>query len=94
MEDPVARVLRENGVVGLANHTLLVSRDGREIPIEDGAAPIHDDVGAITGTVLVFQDGTKRREKEAELRRIEWMLSPKSPAPVRRRGRRAPPTAT
>jgi two-component system, cell cycle sensor histidine kinase and response regulator CckA len=81
VEDPVARVLRENGVVGLANHTLLISRSGREIPIEDGAAPIHDDAGAITGTVLVFQDGTARREKEAELRRLEWMLSPRPPTP-------------
>ena len=82
VEDPVARVLRENAVVGLANHTLLISRQGREFPIEDGAAPIRDDAGAITGTVLVFQDGTARREKEAELRRIEWMLSPKAPAPA------------
>jgi two-component system, cell cycle sensor histidine kinase and response regulator CckA len=81
VDNPVARVLRENGVVGLANHTVLISREGREFPIEDGAAPIHDDAGAISGTVLVFQDGTRRREKEAELRRIEWMLSPKSPAP-------------
>ena len=81
VEDPVARVLRENAVVGLANHTLLLSRHGREIPIEDGAAPIRDDAGGISGTVLVFQDATERQAKEAELRRIEWMLSPKPPIP-------------
>jgi PAS domain S-box-containing protein len=80
VEDPVGRVLRENATVGLANHILLISRPGREFPIEDGASPIRDDVGAITGTVLVFQDGTERRAREAELRRIEWMLSPKAPA--------------
>ncbi|MFP5286616.1 MAG: PAS domain-containing protein, partial [Thermoanaerobaculia bacterium] len=42
VENPVARVLRENVVVGLANHTVLLSRDGREIPIDDSAAPIRD----------------------------------------------------
>jgi PAS domain S-box-containing protein len=64
VENPVARVLRENVVVGLANHTILVSRSGREFPIDDSAAPILDDAGVITGTVLVFQDVTERRQKE------------------------------
>jgi PAS domain S-box-containing protein len=79
VEDPVARVLREGTTVGLANHTLLISRDGREIPIDDCASPIRDDRRTLTGTVLVFQDVSERRRKEAELRRIEWMLSPKAP---------------
>jgi PAS domain S-box-containing protein len=77
VEDPVAKVLREGKTVGLANHTILFCQDGREIPIDDCAAPILDDFGQITGTVLVFQDVTERRRKEAELRRIEWMLSPR-----------------
>jgi PAS domain S-box-containing protein len=68
VEDPVARVLREKAVVTLANHTILIARDGREIPIDDGAAPIFDDAGAIAGTVLVFQDVTERRQKEIALR--------------------------
>src|SRR5262249_53885256 len=48
-ENPVARVLREGKVVGLANHTVLVSADGRRIPIEDSAAPIRDPDGRIFG---------------------------------------------
>jgi PAS domain S-box-containing protein len=71
VEDPVARVLREGITVGLANHSLLISRDGREIPIDDCAAPIRDDQGGLTGTVLVFQDVSERRKQEAELRLSE-----------------------
>jgi PAS domain S-box-containing protein len=75
--NPVAKVLREGKVVGLANHTILIGRDGSEIPIDDCASPIQDDLGQITGTVLVFQNVSERRQKEAELRRVEWMLAPK-----------------
>jgi PAS domain S-box-containing protein len=71
VENPVERVLREKVVVGLANHTILVSRDGREIHIDDSAAPIFDDQGTISGTVLVFHDVTERRKKEELLRQAE-----------------------
>ncbi len=64
VESPVSRVLREGIVVGLANHTLLVRRDGREIPIADSGAPIRDDHGRITGVVLVFRDQTRERYAE------------------------------
>ncbi|MEF3167848.1 MAG: PAS domain S-box protein [Deltaproteobacteria bacterium] len=67
LESPVARVLREGVVVRLANHTLLLSRDGREIPITDSGAPIRDESGAITGVVLVFRDQTAEREAQARL---------------------------
>jgi len=77
VEDPVAKVLSEGKAVGLANHTILIGRNGSEIPIDDCASPILDDPGQITGTVLVFQNVSERRRKEAELRRIEWMLSPR-----------------
>jgi PAS domain S-box-containing protein len=80
--NPVAKVLREGQVVGLANHTILVGRNGREIPIDDCASPILDDLGRISGTVLVFQNVSERRQKEAQLRRIEWMLAPKGHPPV------------
>jgi PAS domain S-box-containing protein len=76
--DPVGQVLSGGKIVGLANHSLLIGRDGREIPIDDCAAPILDDHGRISGTVLVFQNVSERRQKEAELRRIEWMLSPRT----------------
>src|SRR5262249_5701914 len=67
VEAPVARVLREGVVVGLANHTVLIGADGTERPIHDSAAPIRDDRGQITGVVLVFRDDTERRDREREL---------------------------
>jgi len=63
---PVTRVLREGITVGLANHTVLFARDGREIPIDDSAAPIRDGNRAIMGVVLVFRDVTERRHLEEE----------------------------
>jgi PAS domain S-box-containing protein len=63
-EDPAAKVLRTGMVVGLANHTALLSRDGREVPIDDCGAPIIDEGGAIAGVVLVFRDVTQRRRAE------------------------------
>ena len=66
-ENPVRRVLAEGGVVGLANHTLLIGRDGTERPIDDSAAPIRDAVGEVDGVVLVFRDVTERRRYEAKL---------------------------
>ena len=67
VEDPVAKVLREGNVVGLANHTLLIRRDGVETPIDDSAAPIKDAEGRISGVVLVFRDIAERKRQEAEL---------------------------
>ena len=64
VEDPAAKVLRLGTVVGLANHTALIARDGREMPIDDCGAPIIDDRGAIAGVVLVFRDVTQRRQAE------------------------------
>jgi PAS domain S-box-containing protein len=66
-EDPVAKVLREGVVVGLANHTVLIGGDGVEVPIHDSAAPITDGRGRTTGAVLVFRDDSERRRKEREL---------------------------
>ncbi|HKS29613.1 MAG TPA: PAS domain S-box protein [Pyrinomonadaceae bacterium] len=64
VESPTEKVLRDGMVVGLANHTLLLARDGREIPIDDSGAPIRDEEGRITGVVLVFHDITERRRGE------------------------------
>jgi two-component system, sensor histidine kinase and response regulator len=67
VEDPAAKVLRLGMVVGLANHTALLARDGRETPIDDCGAPIINDQGAIAGVVLVFHDASKERQAaEAE----------------------------
>ena len=64
VENPITRVLQEGLIVGLANHTVLLTRDGKEIPIDDSGAPIRDDNGKIQGAVLVFRDITARRRAE------------------------------
>jgi PAS domain S-box-containing protein len=56
VESPVTKVLREGMIAGLANHTLLVRRDGTMIPIDDSGAPIRDVIGELRGVVLVFRD--------------------------------------
>ena len=61
VDDPVAKVLREGTVVGLANHTLLIARDGVRRPIADSGAPILGEKNEITGVVLVFRDQTEER---------------------------------
>ncbi len=71
VESPVVKVLREGIVVGLANHTLLIAKDGSERPIADSGAPIRGDSGAITGVVLVFRDQTAERAAEEALRQSE-----------------------
>ena len=73
-ENPVERVLRENIVVGLANHTVLRSRDGREVPIEDSAAPIRGESGETLGVILVFHDVAEKRAIERTLRESERRL--------------------
>ena len=75
VESPVAKVLREGGAVGLANHTILLAKDGREIPIDDSGAPIRDAGGRAVGVVLVFHDITERRKSEAALQRRERDLT-------------------
>lgn len=72
---PVARVIEERAVVGLANHTLLVAKDGKAIPIDDSAAPIRDDKGNIIGTVLVFRDVTQRRRTEQDAYRLAAVVN-------------------
>ncbi|HSK76004.1 MAG TPA: ATP-binding protein [Thermoanaerobaculia bacterium] len=66
-ESPVRKVLREGTTAGLANHTVLISRDGGEIPIDDCAAPIRDEEGRLHGVVMVFHDVVERRKLEREL---------------------------
>ncbi len=77
VENPVKKVLRCGNIVGLANHTRLIAKNGNEIPIDDSAAPIRDDNGNLTGVVLVFRDVTERVLMEEELYRSkeEWELT-------------------
>jgi PAS domain S-box-containing protein len=75
VENPVTKALRHGYVVGLANHTILIAKDGAERPIDDSAAPIRDERGQVTGCVLVFRDITERRKAELALRRSQHELS-------------------
>lgn len=67
VENPVTRSLREGVIVGLANHTVLIARDGTERPIDDSAAPIRCKEGEIVGCVLVFRDISERKQAERAL---------------------------
>jgi len=71
VENPATRALREGLIVGLANHTLLIAKDGKERAIDDSAAPIRDDKDVVVGVVLVFRDVTERRKAEQDLRQSE-----------------------
>ncbi len=66
VENPATRALREGVVVGLANHTMLIRKDGAETPIDDSAAPIRDAHGRVSGCVLIFRDVTAQRRSEQE----------------------------
>src|SRR5262249_26259312 len=66
VESPVTKVMREGTIVGLANHTVLISRKDVEIPIDDSGAPVRDTAGNISGIVLVFRDVTERRRAEQQ----------------------------
>jgi len=66
VENPATRALREGVVVGLANHTVLIHKDGREQPIDDSAAPIRDERGHVSGCVLIFRDVAAQRRMEKE----------------------------
>jgi PAS domain S-box-containing protein len=65
VESPVTKVLREGTIVGLANHTVLLARDGREWPIDDSGAPIKDG-DRLAGVVLVFRDISEKKAAERE----------------------------
>jgi PAS domain S-box-containing protein len=76
VEDPVTKVLREEKVIGLANHTILIAKDGAECPIDDSGAPIRNEQGDIIGVILVFRDVSER--KLAEQERDELLLRERS----------------
>jgi PAS domain S-box-containing protein len=68
VDNPVEKVLLSGTAVGLANHTLLIRKDGTEIPIDDSGAPIRDPDGVVHGVVMVFRDFSSRREFEESLK--------------------------
>lgn len=75
VENPVAKVLQQGRVMGLANHTVLVRSDGKVIPIEDSAAPIFDDRRKLRGVVMVFRDVTQEKQAQDVLRKTEKLAA-------------------
>ncbi len=73
--NPVDKVLQSGQIVGLANHTLLIARDGREYFIADSGAPILDAHRTIVGVILVFRDITERQAMQRELLKMEKLQS-------------------
>lgn len=73
-EVPVAKVLATGEIQGLANHTMLLARDGSEYPIADSAAPIRDTTGRVGGVVLVFRDVTIERQAQRTIREQNELL--------------------
>jgi PAS domain S-box-containing protein len=66
VESPATKALREGVVVGLANHTVLIQKNGRELAIDDSAAPIRDEFGEVSGCVLIFRDVSAQRRQEQD----------------------------
>ena len=69
VENPALRALKEGVIVGLANHTVLIAKDGTEWPIEDSAGSIRSREGEIVGCVLVFRDVSEKKRAEAQIAR-------------------------
>jgi len=69
-ENPVLKVIQKGTIVGLANHTVLVTKDGKKVPIDDSGAPIKNDRGETIGVVLVFRDITERKKAEEKLKKL------------------------
>ena len=70
VENPIRRVLRDGNIVGLANHTVLISKTGSHIPIDDSGAPITRSDGSASGVVLVFRDVSERKQALDTARRL------------------------
>ncbi|MBX3379991.1 MAG: PAS domain S-box protein [Phycisphaeraceae bacterium] len=68
VSNPALRALEQGIIVGLANHTILIAKDGTERNIDDSAAPIKNDKGAVAGSILVFRDITERYKQEQLVR--------------------------
>jgi PAS domain S-box-containing protein len=74
VENPTQRALKEGKIVGLANHSVLIAKDGTEVPIEDSASPIRDEQDKVSGAVLIFRDVAEKRRTEKALRLSEEEL--------------------
>ena len=80
VESPVDKVLATGAIVGLANHTVLIRRDGSELPIDDSGAPIRESDGTVRGVVLIFRDFTAHKEFQLRLVRAKEEIEASSKA--------------
>ena len=97
VENPVSKVIRLGAIVGLANHTVLIAKDGSELPIDDSGAPIRDARGRIVGVVLVFRDvtaaaglGARPGGRGPAQGRVPRHAGPRAPEPARPDSQRGP----
>jgi len=67
IENPVSKVLKKGKIVGLANHTVLITKNGQQVPIADSAAPIKDEKGQLHGIVMVFRDVTEEKKRQQRI---------------------------
>jgi diguanylate cyclase (GGDEF)-like protein/PAS domain S-box-containing protein len=70
--NPVNKVMKEKRVMGLANHTILINKDGAEIPIDDSASPILNEQGEMAGIVMVFRDVIERKRYEEKIKHYAY----------------------
>ena len=73
LESPVARVLRDGLTIGLAPQTVLITRDGHDVPVADLCAPIRHGGEPLHGVVVVFRDASDLRQLEAQMRHGQKM---------------------
>jgi PAS domain S-box-containing protein len=73
-ENPLDKAISTGAVVGLANHTVLIAKDGREVPIDDSGSPIRDSRGMMEGAILIFRDISARRDDERKLKALNEQL--------------------
>ncbi len=74
IENPVEKSIREGVVINLESGTVIIRKDGCDVPIDDSAAPIRDEHDKITGVVVVFRDSTERKRQENEIQRLNDQL--------------------
>ncbi len=74
IENPVSKVFKSGKTVDIGKYTLLINKEGSEIPIDDSASPIYDEGGYLTGIVLVFKDISERRKAELEISRNQMFI--------------------
>lgn len=72
VENPIAKVLETGKIIGLANHTVLLNRQGKEVPVADSAAPIKDDNGKTYGVVMVFRDVSEEKENQNKIYQLSY----------------------